>query len=70
MPRMDGLEATRRLTAAAGAPRNTTGGGHGLVGMGERVRLYGGELEAGRRPGGGFRVRARLPLVERERVSA
>ena len=38
-------------------------GGHGLVGMRERVRLYGGELDAGRRRGGGFRVRAKLPLV-------
>jgi signal transduction histidine kinase len=38
-------------------------GGHGLVGMRERVRLYGGELETGRPRGGGWRVRATLPLV-------
>jgi signal transduction histidine kinase len=36
--------------------------GHGLLGMNERVALYGGELEAGRSPEGGFRVRAALPL--------
>ena len=36
--------------------------GHGLVGMRERATLYGGQLHAGPRPEGGFRVRARLPV--------
>src|SRR6202023_2790845 len=36
--------------------------GHGLIGMRERVALFGGELKAGRDPAGGFSVHARLPL--------
>jgi signal transduction histidine kinase len=39
------------------------GAGHGLVGMRERVAMFGGELEVARAGGGGFAVRARLPLA-------
>jgi signal transduction histidine kinase len=45
------------------------GSGHGLVGMRERVRMYGGELHADRRRGGGFEVRATLPLEAGEEAA-
>jgi signal transduction histidine kinase len=43
-------------------PGGETAGGHGLVGMRQRVALFGGELAAGPRKEGGFRVRALLPV--------
>ncbi|MFI5931237.1 sensor histidine kinase [Actinoplanes sp. NPDC051494] len=43
-----------------------TGTGMGLIGMRERVAVHDGTLESGRRTGGGFRVRARLPIARTE----
>jgi signal transduction histidine kinase len=45
-----------------GAAAPLPSGGHGLVGMRERVALYGGRLDAGRQPSGGFRIRVLLPI--------
>jgi signal transduction histidine kinase len=39
------------------------GGRHGLTGLRERVAVFGGRFEAGRRPGGGWRVRASFPTT-------
>lgn len=52
----DGRDPRRPSSPVAGQ-----GPGHGLVGMHERVSLFGGSLAAGPVPGGGFRVAARLP---------
>jgi len=46
-----------------GTPTSPQGTGHGLLGMRERAALHGGSLAAGPEPDGGFRVRARLPVL-------
>jgi signal transduction histidine kinase len=46
---------------------NGTGAGHGLVGMRERVRLFGGQMHTGPIDDGGFEVRVRLPRAEESR---
>jgi len=47
---------------AGGHPPGPSGEGRGLLGLRQRVAMYGGDLDARRRLGGGFRVRARIPL--------
>jgi len=46
-----------------GAANGGSKAGHGLIGLRERVELYGGDFEAGPRAEGGFGVRARLPVA-------
>ncbi|MGX2996503.1 sensor histidine kinase [Streptomyces sp. JNUCC 64] len=54
----DGKGAPHELYEDGGAD----GQGHGLIGMRERVGMVGGTLDAGPRPGGGFRISVLLPL--------
>jgi signal transduction histidine kinase len=56
---LTGTAATAGHDAGAGRGNGT---GRGLLGLAERAALYGGDLDARRRLGGGYRVRARIPL--------
>jgi signal transduction histidine kinase len=49
---------------AARVPVQRTGSGHGIIGMRERVAVFGGEFAAGPDPDGGFRVRASFPIAK------
>jgi signal transduction histidine kinase len=60
----DALELQVVDDGQGGTPVNGEPGGHGLVGMRERVALFGGELTVSRRAGRGYEVSARLPLEE------
>ena len=65
----DGLEIVVADRGRGGAPAPATslpGSGHGIVGMRERVLCYDGSLSAVPRPGGGFVVRARIPLHQEQ----
>ncbi|MEU9793379.1 histidine kinase [Streptomyces sparsogenes] len=54
------------VTDTGGTPSASAaaGGGRGLIGLRERLAVYGGTLHTGRRPGGGYRVEADIPLED------
>jgi signal transduction histidine kinase len=58
------IDSSVELEIADNGPGAATedGMGHGLVGMRERVALYGGTIQSGPRDGGGFVLRAQLPV--------
>jgi signal transduction histidine kinase len=63
--RVEVIDDGRGVAAPTGDGRARVG--HGLIGMRERVAVFGGDLETGPCPDGGFRVAARLPLAAERR---
>jgi signal transduction histidine kinase len=62
--RPDEIEIEVRDNGEGGATND--GLGHGLVGVRERVKIYGGKMSAGKAPEGGFVLSTRLPIVDEE----
>ncbi|WP_283135837.1 sensor histidine kinase [Rhizohabitans arisaemae] len=60
--RVEVLNSGPSTLTGSGPVRRPDGAGRGLLGLRERVAVYGGDLDARRRLGGGYRVRARIPL--------
>jgi signal transduction histidine kinase len=58
----DGL-LLRMTDDGLGAASGSDGSGHGLTGMRERIQMYGGTVQAGPLPGGGYQVTARIPYT-------
>ena len=60
------LEVTVADLGGEGSDQATAAIGHGLIGMRERVSLYGGDLIAGAQPGGGYKLTAWLPVLAQQ----
>jgi len=61
--RVEILNSGPSVLSGGPAPLSDSAEGRGLLGLQERVRVFGGDLDARRRLGGGFRVRAKIPLA-------
>jgi signal transduction histidine kinase len=62
------VTADRGNGGAGSNGRGRGNGGHGIVGMRERAALFGGSLRAEPTPGGGYQVRAAMPLTAQDRT--
>jgi signal transduction histidine kinase len=65
-PATDGPRVHVEVTDDGRGPSPADVDGHGVIGMRERVAVHGGDLYAGPRPGGGFLLRAEIPLQREE----
>ena len=60
----DDVELVVADDGSGGGDGGDGSGGHGLVGMRERISVFGGDLRAGPRSGGGYELRATLPMSD------